>query len=436
MLGTIPGMWVYSTSSDKCSSGGNSAGWFSCSGTSLSTALWAGFLGIVEQESGGSALGNLGPRLYELASSSAYSSNFHDILSGFNGYSAAPGWDPVTGWGSPIANQLAPDLSVPGPVSITIGSWPITGVPVQYNIGNGVTEGSTNFTISQSSSFDVSTLAAPNVLFFAGTAYYLDHLVLDGVSLGASNMTENIQVAASHSNRALTAVYSTVPSSISALQDVVIDAPALTVWYVLPDYSVGGHTPQPKCCGVGPAQLSDFTASGFLMGAEVNNQITVLDTSNLIDQTSGRPTGSITGTLITFGGPLVNQVVYYYEHTTGADASPIYFTTSAGMDEFVDRAGVVKGQIAASTIATGNSDMFLIETFKDSTGRIVVVMYGVTWKGTYAAGLYFKSQVLPNLSNFLGHWIIVTWTDASIGISHNGIPDVAGGDSYQTVASG
>ena len=37
-------------------------------------------------------------------------SDFHDITSGYNGLSAGPGYDEVTGRGSPIANLLIPDL--------------------------------------------------------------------------------------------------------------------------------------------------------------------------------------------------------------------------------------------------------------------------------------------------------------------------------------
>ena len=108
MLGWSPGFWVYSTASDKCGAGGNSAGWFGCAGTSLSTPLWAGFLVIALQMRNGVAFGNIGPKLYQAASSQFYSSYFHDVTSGFNnGYSAGTGWDPVTGWGSPIASSLA-----------------------------------------------------------------------------------------------------------------------------------------------------------------------------------------------------------------------------------------------------------------------------------------------------------------------------------------
>ena len=111
MLGDNPGIWVYSTASDKCNSGGDSAGWFACSGTSLSTPLWAGFIGIALQVGGGGQFGNIAPSLYSLGASTSYSTLFHDVTVGFNGYSARTGWDPVTGWGSPIANNLASALS-------------------------------------------------------------------------------------------------------------------------------------------------------------------------------------------------------------------------------------------------------------------------------------------------------------------------------------
>jgi glucose/arabinose dehydrogenase len=111
MFGYSPNFWVYSTTTNACTQGGNSAGWFGCAGTSLSTPLWAGVLAVALQVNGVVSFGNIAPRLYQLASSSAYSTDFHDITSGSNnGYSARSGWDEVTGWGTPIANKLANDL--------------------------------------------------------------------------------------------------------------------------------------------------------------------------------------------------------------------------------------------------------------------------------------------------------------------------------------
>ncbi len=123
MVGQGGAFWVYSTASDQCTRGGNSAAWFGCGGTSLSTPLWAGYMAIVLQIRGGSAQGNIGPKLYQIGISGSYSSDFHDVTSGSNnGYSAGTGWDPVTGWGSPIADALADPLA--GAIPITVTSNP------------------------------------------------------------------------------------------------------------------------------------------------------------------------------------------------------------------------------------------------------------------------------------------------------------------------
>jgi kumamolisin len=112
MLGFAPNFWVYSTLSDQCGMKPTPvAGWFGCAGTSLSTPLWAGVVAIIEQENGGGLLGNVAPRIWGLANTASYPSEFHDVTSGTNsdpysGYPATVGWDPVTGWGSPVASKL------------------------------------------------------------------------------------------------------------------------------------------------------------------------------------------------------------------------------------------------------------------------------------------------------------------------------------------
>ena len=67
-------------------------------GTSAVAPLWAGLIALLNQKLG-QPVGFLNPLLYgSLAGKGA----FHDITSGNNGsYSAEPGWDACTGWGSP-----------------------------------------------------------------------------------------------------------------------------------------------------------------------------------------------------------------------------------------------------------------------------------------------------------------------------------------------
>jgi hypothetical protein len=86
-------------------------GWATVGGTSAGSPQWAALMSIVDQGlslAGKSALDGYSqtlPALYQLPSS-----DFHDITSGYNGYSAGTGFDLVTGLGSPVANRLVADL--------------------------------------------------------------------------------------------------------------------------------------------------------------------------------------------------------------------------------------------------------------------------------------------------------------------------------------
>jgi len=85
-------------------------------GTSFAAPRWAGFLALVNQQAvpgGKSTLGFINPAIYSIGKGASYDSAFHDITSGSNNkYSAGPGYDLVTGWGSPngtgLINALAP----------------------------------------------------------------------------------------------------------------------------------------------------------------------------------------------------------------------------------------------------------------------------------------------------------------------------------------
>ena len=136
------GFWVYSTASNECSrdDADYGAGWFGCAGTSLATPLWAGFLAVASQVRGGN-FGNIDPLLYQTANTGSYSSIFHDVTTGSNGYPAGTGWDPVTGWGSPIANSLATALAQKQQATLQVTTDKTTytqGDTIQYT-GSGFT---------------------------------------------------------------------------------------------------------------------------------------------------------------------------------------------------------------------------------------------------------------------------------------------------------
>ena len=75
-------------------------------GTSAVAPLWAGLLARINQSIGKPA-GYLNPLIYALKPAAGNAAAFRDITSGSNGgYSAAPGWDPCTGLGSPNGTAL------------------------------------------------------------------------------------------------------------------------------------------------------------------------------------------------------------------------------------------------------------------------------------------------------------------------------------------
>ncbi|MGD0245482.1 MAG: S53 family peptidase [Streptosporangiaceae bacterium] len=92
-------------------------------GTSAASPFWAGIVALANQYAG-RALGFINPVIYRIGRSPAYHSAFHDITTGSNtvtyptgtatGYRAGPGWDPVTGWGTPDAQVFVPLLAAGG----------------------------------------------------------------------------------------------------------------------------------------------------------------------------------------------------------------------------------------------------------------------------------------------------------------------------------
>jgi subtilase family serine protease len=90
-------------------------------GTSASAPIWAGIIALADQYAG-RHLGFVNPAIYRIARSPHNHQAFHDITAGnrntakfphgtIAGYRAGPGWDPVTGWGSPNAHVLVPLLA-------------------------------------------------------------------------------------------------------------------------------------------------------------------------------------------------------------------------------------------------------------------------------------------------------------------------------------
>jgi hypothetical protein len=113
------------------------AAWVTNSDTSLAASCWAGLIALANQErvaAGLGALGSAGPTETLNALYGLPAHDFHDVTSGSNGgFSAGPGYDEVTGQGSPLANRVVPDLIDWKPIIFDVTTLPRGTEGVQYS---------------------------------------------------------------------------------------------------------------------------------------------------------------------------------------------------------------------------------------------------------------------------------------------------------------
>jgi kumamolisin len=108
------GLVIYSTDA-LCASKSLPAHQCQVGGTSLASPIAAGsFAATLAANGFDGGIGDIHAALY-----SAPSTGFRDITSGSNGFAAVPGYDMVTGLGSPLWDQLSLQLSTPLAASVT-----------------------------------------------------------------------------------------------------------------------------------------------------------------------------------------------------------------------------------------------------------------------------------------------------------------------------
>ena len=147
-------------------------GWIQLYGTSAGAPQWAALIAIANQGRALTGKGTLDgplqtiPTLYPLPSS-----DFHDVTSGSNGaYTAIPGYDLVTGRGSPLANRVVADLismggsSASAPWVVTpanASSNPVTGTTINLSVAGNDNSGAASLTYTWSVAAVPSGVATP-----------------------------------------------------------------------------------------------------------------------------------------------------------------------------------------------------------------------------------------------------------------------------------
>ena len=152
----------------------------------------------------------------------------------------------------------------------------------------------------------------------------------------------------------------------------------------------------------------------------MNNASEGLDTDpNFVDPQTGKAVGPPTSGIVSFAGPYVNPVVKYAESlsTPLLDKAPIKFYSEGEAYYFLYQNGSnVAGASLPQSVINNNQDMFLIEIYKDSLGRYIMLCYG-----------------FGNLGAHTESWIIVKWDDTN----NNGFVNTPeDGDTYTVITKG
>lgn len=132
-------------------------GQYTVGGTSVSTPMWADVAALMRQYTN-DVLPPINPLLYQIARSQYYTSSFSQIVSGTNGYyNNTPGWNPVTGLGTPLVSGL---LNASRILLNGYGANVLFSGPENYNA------------TSMTGSMDLTTVAG-NLDHNGSTFYYL-----------------------------------------------------------------------------------------------------------------------------------------------------------------------------------------------------------------------------------------------------------------------
>ena len=126
-------------------------------GTSAAAPLWAGYTALVNQQAaagGKPAVGFINPAVYAVGKSAKFTSDFNDIVTGnnfwdgsTNKFSAVPGYDLCTGWGTPAGENLIDALAT---VSDALAVAPGSGFAASGPAGGAFTVGSQSFNLTNS----------------------------------------------------------------------------------------------------------------------------------------------------------------------------------------------------------------------------------------------------------------------------------------------
>jgi subtilase family serine protease len=190
-------------------------------GTSFAAPMWAGYLALVNQARttrGKPPVGFINPLIYPANLTSSYAANFHDITSGTAGsYSAVPGYDLVTGWGSPNAGLIDALVAAAPTPALTLSASPAT-----LTISKGASS-STTLTTKVYGSFD-----SPVTLTASSSSVYLSATLNPSSISAPGSGNANLKIAVSSMAQAgtYTVKVTATGNSISKTTTITVVVPS------------------------------------------------------------------------------------------------------------------------------------------------------------------------------------------------------------------
>ncbi len=382
---------------------GSSTPWATYGGTSLATPMYAGVIAIANQGRVLNGLGTLDgpsqtlPKLYALPSS-----DIHDVTSGNNYYAAGPGYDLVTGRGTPIMNLLDNGLASAG---ATIGGFSVN--PTTVSPGTPITLTASNVTESGATITGVNFYRESNGT--SGLQIGSDTLVGAGTQNGTTWTLANVSTAG------LSAGTYTFYAVASDSNGNTSSASSTTLTVVVP--TIGGFTVSPTLAPAGtPITLTATNVS------ETGGTIAAVNFYRESNGTSGLQIGS--DTLV--GAATQNGTTWTLSNVSTTGLAPGTYTFYAVATDGAGNNGSASSAtltvdiptiggfaVSPTTAPTGTSVTLTATNVAEAGGALAAVDFYLESNG--ASGLQIGSDTLVGAGTQNG----TTWSLS--GISTTGL---------------
>jgi len=372
---------------------------------------WAALIAIADQGralAGQTSLDGISqtlPKIYQLPSS-----DFHDITSGSNGsYSAGPGYDLVTGRGSPYANLIVPALIDPSPVitsPATASPNPATvNVSIAFSVAASDADGDT---LTYSWAFGdqgTATGATATHVYTASGTYIATATVTDGNGYTLTslvNVTINptpaitsasplaIPVGVSYSSQ-LTVSGGTAPFAWS----IVAGSGSLPAGMVLSPAGVLSGTPTT----VGVSNFTIKVQDSLLVNATKSFSVTVNPTISAVTVTPNPATTNVSTTFsATASAPGISPT-YAWNFGDGTTSGPLTVNTTthafAATGSYDVTVTVRNSSVSTfGTVLVTVADPGLVGCWKlnDGSGAVAVDSSGYGHDGALTNGPQWKED--------------------------------------------